>query len=731
MEIRLKYINQDSFYGSDYFIKRVDYEEKWDRVKRLGDTYYENELLERSVTEKYGSNLKIGKVENTAAAIGTTGNGKLSIDEYVGHDLENVDKLKTVGASVGVSASGITSLGVNYSDRKQEGITKNTVIGNVEIGKSSGAEINKDLGSMTEITKDRDFKTDINIESQTINYIKNPEKFKEDLQIALIEGKATGRTVVKTIDNMINGDKSQDIGDAERRSLIEIKEAIVRVQTAPAMDIIAEKDLADKNIQARLGVEIEKFDPNDPTLSEKVKERIDELKAEGKEIVAFYDKVTKKIFINQNAKDEEVRASIAREYKIKEDLELGRGKANDKGQLRSTVAGEIAYEEIQKRIAKNKANPIDIAKLDNAQMNPDSEVTGDIITEEDKKFRKYYKEEVLPNDPNYKVVKEVTGTGISMVLDFSVLGESKGITEAIFGVDAITGEKLDTTTRILGLIPLAKELPKLRNLFKTVKTVKVVLSDGSKISLSVKEAKKLEGMLDDINKSLIKEGEESLTKALTKTENGKTLTEINKTEKALENTDEISDTIKKVLEENKIGTDDLAKTNKVTVVNNISNYDSAKYRSRITNNPNSANKVKTSSQILDKELQKAGVKKPLYNCAAHHIVSDKMDEIVDFFNKYDIDINSASNGVYLPTKGAKTSEVGKAAIHIGANSEAYRKEIIKRIKDTVGKAEESYKNLNQFQKDKKIKKAILDEMDNIKKDLLEGNLKINNAKLKN
>ena len=137
---------------------------------------------------------------------------------------------------------------------------------------------------------------------------------------------------------MINGDKSQDIGDAERRSLIEIKEAIVRVQTAPAMDIIAEGKLERKEVQKELGVEIEKFDPNDPTLSEKVRERIDELKAEGKEIVAFYDKVTKKIFINQNAKDEEVRASIAREYKIKEDLELGRGKENDEGQLRSTVA---------------------------------------------------------------------------------------------------------------------------------------------------------------------------------------------------------------------------------------------------------------------------------------------------------------------------------------------------------------------------------------------------------
>ena len=131
-----------------------------------------------------GSNLKVGRLENTASAIGTTENGKLSIDEYVGHNLENVDKLKTAGGSVGVSTSGITSIGVNYSDKKQEGITKNTVIGNVEIGKSSGDEINRDLDTMTEITEDRDFKTNINVESQTINYIKNPEKFKEDLQKA-------------------------------------------------------------------------------------------------------------------------------------------------------------------------------------------------------------------------------------------------------------------------------------------------------------------------------------------------------------------------------------------------------------------------------------------------------------------------------------------------------------------------------------------------------------------
>ena len=324
-----------------------------------------------------GSNLKIGKVDNTAGAIGATGNGKLSIDEYVGHNLENVDKSKTVGGSVGISTSGINSIGVNYNDRKQEGITKNTVVGNVEIGKSSGDEINKDLVSMTEVTKDRKFETNVNIESQTIKYALNPSQFKEDLQIAIIEGKATGRTVVKTIDNVINGDKSQDIGDAERRSLIEIKEAIVRVQTAPAMDIIAKENLADKNVQKELGVEIEKFDPNDPTLSEKVRERLDELKAEGKEIVAFYDKKTGKIFINQNAKDDEVRASIAREYKIKEDLELGRGKENDKGQLRSTVAGEIAYDEIKDRLKKGDKNPISASSFDIAKMDKDSEVTSD------------------------------------------------------------------------------------------------------------------------------------------------------------------------------------------------------------------------------------------------------------------------------------------------------------------------------------------------------------------
>jgi len=133
-----------------------------------------------------GSNLKIGKVDNTASAIGTSGNGKLSIDEYVGHNLENKDETTTKGGSLSLSQSSIpiSGVGVNYANKDLESVTKNTVIGNVEIGKSSGDEINKDLSTMTEVTKDEDTKTNVFVESQTIRYAVNPDSFKEDLQKA-------------------------------------------------------------------------------------------------------------------------------------------------------------------------------------------------------------------------------------------------------------------------------------------------------------------------------------------------------------------------------------------------------------------------------------------------------------------------------------------------------------------------------------------------------------------
>ena len=120
-----------------------------------------------------GSNLKVGKVDNTAGAIGASGNGKLSIDEYIGHNLENNDETTTKGASLSLSPNKtvISGVGINYANKDLESITKNTVVGNVKIGKSSGDKINKDLSTMTEVTKDKDTKTNVFVESQTLSML--------------------------------------------------------------------------------------------------------------------------------------------------------------------------------------------------------------------------------------------------------------------------------------------------------------------------------------------------------------------------------------------------------------------------------------------------------------------------------------------------------------------------------------------------------------------------------
>ena len=61
METRSSYINLSDYYGSDYFLKRVGYSEVWDRARRLGDAYYENQLLTRSIAEKLGTAFINGK----------------------------------------------------------------------------------------------------------------------------------------------------------------------------------------------------------------------------------------------------------------------------------------------------------------------------------------------------------------------------------------------------------------------------------------------------------------------------------------------------------------------------------------------------------------------------------------------------------------------------------------------------------------------------------------------
>ena len=330
-----------------------------------------------------GSNLHVGTLENTGAVIGKQSENSTTfkIDNYVGKDIQNYDTMTTTGGSIGASLGGkprITSAGFNQDSRDKKGITRNTVVGNVEIQNASGDEINRDLSKANEITKDTHRSTNINVEPQVIEYISNPTKFKEDLEVAILEGKATGETVLKTIENLINGGK-EDIGDPERRTINEIKEGVIRVKTAPEMNAIAIGNLNSQEVWDTLKIKgIEKFNPDNPDLPENVRARLDELAEDGKTIRAFYDKTTNKIFVNENLTDDaEIRASVAREWKISEDLKDEKGKANNEGQLKSTVAGELVYDDMMKRAREGKTESISTGELNEAVMDTNSEVTSD------------------------------------------------------------------------------------------------------------------------------------------------------------------------------------------------------------------------------------------------------------------------------------------------------------------------------------------------------------------
>ena len=332
-----------------------------------------------------GSNLHVGTVENTGAVIGKEGNSTFKIDTYVGKDIQNYDTMTTTGGSIGASLGGkpkITNVGFNQDSRDKQGITRNTVVGDVEIAEAEGSPINRDLGKANEVTKDTHRSTNINVEPQVIEYISNPAKFKEDLEVAILEGKATGETVLKSIENIVNGGK-EDIGDPERRAINEIKEAVIRVKTAPQMESIAKaEDLNSPDVLKELGIAaIEKYDPYDPNLPIKVRQRVEKTLKDGKIPGVFYDEITNKIFVYKGMEDDlEIRAGIAREWKISEDLKDEKGKPNEEGRLKATVAGELAYDDMMKRGREGKTESISTDSFTDAVMDVNSEVTSDKVT---------------------------------------------------------------------------------------------------------------------------------------------------------------------------------------------------------------------------------------------------------------------------------------------------------------------------------------------------------------
>ena len=57
VENRTEFITRGNYYGGEYFLERMGYREDWDRVKLLGDAYYDNLLIEQTLIEKLGTRL--------------------------------------------------------------------------------------------------------------------------------------------------------------------------------------------------------------------------------------------------------------------------------------------------------------------------------------------------------------------------------------------------------------------------------------------------------------------------------------------------------------------------------------------------------------------------------------------------------------------------------------------------------------------------------------------------
>ena len=184
-----------------------------------------------------GSSLHVGTLENSGAVIGKEGNSTFKIDNYVGKDIQNHDTMKTTDGSIGISTEKprITNVGFNKDSRDKQGITRNTVIGDVEIGETSESPINRDITRANEVTRDTHSSTNINVESQTIEYATNPAKLKEDIGKA----KEEINDIKWAIDKSIH-----DMGDDNRNFFGQLSE----VRLSKTIDNITSQRLIGKTV---------------------------------------------------------------------------------------------------------------------------------------------------------------------------------------------------------------------------------------------------------------------------------------------------------------------------------------------------------------------------------------------------------------------------------------------------------------------------------------------------
>ena len=696
-----------------------------------------------------GSNLKIGKVDNTAAAIGATGNGKISIDEYVGHNLENVDKSKTVGGSVGISTSGINSIGINYNDRKQEGITKNTVIGNVEIGKFSGAEINKDLDSMTEVTKDRKFETNVNIESQTIKYALNPESFKKDLAKAKDEITDIGNVVENTINP--KGEDSRNIF------------ANLRAQRwVTSYNNVTGSRMEELSRQFKAGEIDEK------QLKEAARDLI---KGYGKDIGIDFEVV----YLDEETMPKDSKGSTGSSYILDKKnkkvlIPIDVNKIGDINKLFGTLTEEVSHEKDalegrqDKKVAEDKSN--DEEGLESLGRPANDYVKNKLGEDNNSKIK-------LSTDgidlTNTDVGEKVGDNTLALVEEGTFVLKTGATAEIGMATVGVSAPALVVGGAIIGAFYYASMPEEQKKQLK--REISEIYEDVKKGFGSILDKESSKNLVADVIKFKLKEkgiaadvkidedkngnvtyivsplpenmkkpkippfplSEEKIFK-LPPIEAPKQETWKERWEKEERDRREQKE---KMDERNKPNGVPLQQEKPVTIYTISTNeakemYKGVQGKNKVTNIQKNLTqkemenkKNKANSKILDEQLQNAGIEKPDYNCAAHHIVSDRtMPNATKALNDYGIDINSATNGVYLPTANADSSKVTTEVVHSGPNGKDYKDALETSIPDIV----ENMENVNASYNE--IQAALENELNNTRAKLLTGELKINNAKFK-
>ncbi|PMB10574.1 hypothetical protein CEN49_03710 [Fischerella thermalis CCMEE 5273] len=118
------------------------------------------------------------------------------------------------------------------------------------------------------------------------------------------------------------------------------------------------------------------------------------------------------------------------------------------------------------------------------------------------------------------------------------------------------------------------------------------------------------------------------------------------------------------------------------------------------------------SGILREEMYQANIKPPPYPNAAHHIVpwnDPRAQDARKVLDSYGIETESAVNGVFLPY--TENEYVTNEAMHVGSHGKNYIEEVNRMLRRTKSKGA--------------TKDQIIEELNNIREELISGNLKLN------